>query len=75
MRRAYCKLDLPGKIPPGYTSYDYLLVGGRYDMSKPGKYEITIARETDPDHPGQSVTVTSNTLAILVPDPTATTPN
>lgn len=48
MRRAYCKLDLPGKVPPGYTTYEYLLIGGRYDMSKPGKYEITITRETAP---------------------------
>ena len=75
IRRAYCKLDLPGRIPPGHTSYDYLLIGGtRFDMSKPGKYEITVSRETDPDHPDQSTTVTSNTLVILVPNETATTP-
>jgi len=76
MRRAYCKLDLPGKNPPGYTSYEYLSIGGtRYDMSKPGIYEITIARETDPEHPDRSATVTSNTLTISAPNQTVTVQN
>lgn len=57
------------KLPPAGTTEDYLSLGGRYDMSKPGTYEITVSRETFPDNPEKSVTVKSNTITIVVPDP------
>jgi hypothetical protein len=35
----------------------------------PGTYEIAVTRETDRDHPEKSVTVKSNTLTVVVPQP------
>lgn len=56
---------------PGESATQELNITNFYDMSKPGKYEITVTRETDPDHPEKSVTVKSNTLTIVVPEPGA----
>jgi hypothetical protein len=56
-------------LKPG-QSYVSLAIGlSRYDMTNPGAYEITVSRETDPDHPEKSVTVKSNTLTIVVSEP------
>jgi hypothetical protein len=38
-------------------------------MTVPGTYEITVTRETDRWNPEKSVTVKSNTLTIVVPEP------
>jgi hypothetical protein len=43
-------------------------------MSDPGTYEVTVSRETDPDHPDRSVTVKSNTITITVPEPETEAP-
>jgi len=43
-------------------------------MTVPGTYEITVTRETDPWNLAKSVTVKSNTLTIVVPEPGADTP-
>jgi hypothetical protein len=43
-------------------------------MSQPGTYEITVSRETDTGHPDKSVSVKSNTLTIVVPEPEAAEP-
>jgi hypothetical protein len=59
---------------PGESALEELNVTDFYDMSKPGTYEITVSRETDPDHPDKSVTVKSNTLTIVVPQPEAVAP-
>ena len=47
---------------------DILDISTLYDMSKPGRYEVTVSRESDPEHPEKSVTVRSNTIALDVPD-------
>jgi hypothetical protein len=58
-------------IKPGESIYRWFDLAYRYDLSRPGTYEVTISRETDPDHPEKSVTVKSNTLTVVVPEPEA----
>ncbi len=45
-----------------------------YNTTKPGTYEFTVSRETFPWDPEKSVTVKSNTLTIVVPEPATVTP-
>lgn len=59
---------------PGESMELELAVTDYYDMSRPGVYEITVTKETDPDHPDKSITVKSNTLTIVVPEPGVETP-
>ncbi len=40
-----------------------------YYTTKPGTYEITATREAFPGHPEKSVTVRSNTITFVVPEP------
>jgi hypothetical protein len=58
----------PGGGPEG-TFEDSLDVSRLYDMSKPGTYEITVTKETFPHDVIKSVTVRSNTLTVVVPEP------
>ncbi len=51
-----------------------LWVSSEYDMTVPGTYDITVTRETDPWNHEKSVTVKSNTLTIVVPEPEADAP-
>ena len=51
-----------------------LWVSTEYDMTVPGTYEITVTRETFPWNPEKSVTVKSNTITIVVPEPEANAP-
>jgi len=44
-------------------------------MIEPGTYEITVSRDSDLEHPEKGVTVTSNTLTFVVPEPDAADPN
>jgi hypothetical protein len=53
------------EIKPGGSFQRLLELSQRYDMSRPGNYEITVTRETDPEHPEKSVTVKSNTITIV----------
>lgn len=72
MRREYCSSSSTSdKFPPGGSTDDYLVVSGpnKYDMSRPGTYEITVSRETLPDDLTNSVTVKSNTITITVLPP------
>jgi len=55
---------------PGEDRFDTLY----YSTIKPGTYEITVTRETFPGEPEKSVTVRSNTLTIVVPEPGETAP-
>ncbi len=55
-----------GGIPSGATVRFPLEVSFYYDMT-PGTYTITVNRETYPFEPAKSVTVWSNTVAIIVP--------
>ena len=69
-------LVLPGKAdkPEGSFS-DPLIEYHFYDMSKPGNYEIAVTEETLPNNPEKSVTVRSNTVTVVVPEPGAVKPN
>jgi hypothetical protein len=53
------------EVKPGVSFQRLLELSERYDMSRPGNYEITVTRETDPEHPEKSVTVKSNTITIV----------
>ncbi|MGA3081072.1 MAG: hypothetical protein ABSD44_06785 [Terracidiphilus sp.] len=61
-------------IHPGETGTRYMAFGWDYPMSEPGTYEITVSRQTDPDHPDRSVTVKSNTLTVVKSEPGADAP-
>jgi hypothetical protein len=63
-----------GGIKPGDSRMYWVSIRARYDVSGPGVYEVTVSRETDPDHPEKSVTVKSNTLTVIVPEPGEATP-
>lgn len=55
-------------IKPGGTAKFPLWLSAEYDMTRPGKYLVTVSRTVNvPDQPGKNLTVTSNTLAIIVP--------
>ena len=56
---------------PGETREDILY----YYTAKPGTYEITATKETFPGHPEKSVTVRSNTVTVVVPEPGTVKPN
>lgn len=46
-----------------------LWVSSEFDMSKPGKYEITVIRDVIlPGSPSRKVTVKSNTVTVVVPE-------
>jgi hypothetical protein len=60
-----------GGIKPGKLREYWVSIRVKYDVSRPGTYEVTVSRETDPDHPEKSVTVKSNTLTVVVPEPAA----
>jgi len=64
----------PGGGPQGAFEDD-LPLSTLYDMSKPGTYEVTVSKETFPHDPTKSVTVKSNTITIVVPEPGAAEPN
>lgn len=55
------------KIGSGQEHFYRLNVTEFYGMSEAGTYDVTVTRETDPRHPESSVTVTSNTITIVVP--------
>ncbi|MGA2673138.1 MAG: hypothetical protein ABSE99_07895 [Terracidiphilus sp.] len=68
----FCTRELGvNEIKPGASFQRLFSVAERYDVSEPGTYEVAISRETLPDHPEKSVTVHSNTLTIVVPEPEA----
>lgn len=55
------------KISPGEEHQYQLNITQFYDMHKPGIYQITVTKETAPDHPVMSTTVRSNAITIVVP--------
>jgi hypothetical protein len=59
---------------PGESVKFPMWVSSEYDMTVPGTYQLTVTRETDPWNPEKSVTVKSNTLIIVVPEPEASAP-
>jgi len=56
-------------IKPGESVKFPLWVSSEYDMTVPGTYDITVTREADRWNPEKSVTVKSNTITIVVPEP------
>lgn len=56
-------------INPGESWTRYLVFSADYPLCRPGTYEVTVSRESDLEHPEKSVTVKSNTLTIVVPEP------
>jgi hypothetical protein len=71
--RCFGDLQLWRTKPGEYSDY-FLYANNFYDMSKPGTYTITVTKDTFPDNPEKNVTVKSNTIEIVVPEPTATAP-
>jgi hypothetical protein len=59
---------------PGQIVRFPLWVSSQYDMTVPGTYDITVTRETDRWNPEKNVTIKSNTLTIVVPEPGAVAP-
>jgi len=57
-------------LQPGATRDRYLAMGWDYPMTEPGTYELTVSRPSDAEHPEKSVTVKSNTITLVVPEPT-----
>lgn len=55
------------RIAPGEEHQYQLNITEFYEMRKPGKYEITVTKETAPHDPLMSTTVKSNTITIAVP--------
>lgn len=63
-----CGVDNGGfRIAPGEEHKYQLFVTQYYEMHKPGAYEITVTKETEPTDPQMSTTVKSNTITIMVP--------
>ena len=65
---------LPRMLKPGESVKMPLYISSYFNTSKPGTYTITVSHETYPWEPAKSVTVWSNTLTIVVPQPGAETP-
>jgi hypothetical protein len=53
-------------LQPGEHRRSLMYISDFYEMSKPGQYEVTVAKETNPNDPQKSVTVTSNTITMVV---------
>jgi hypothetical protein len=74
----HCQKSLMHEVKPGGGpdgAFDGIFdISLLYDMPKPGTYEITVSKETFPHNPEKSVTVKSNTLTIVVPEPEADAP-
>jgi hypothetical protein len=68
-----CHSDGRG-LNPGQSAKFPIWVSSEYDMTVPGTYEITVTRDTDHWNPDKNVTVKSNTLTIVVPEPGAAAP-
>ena len=61
-------------IKPGKYKEYFMSVAFKYDVSRPGTYDVTASMESDPNHPEKSVTVKSNTITVVVPEPGAEAP-
>jgi hypothetical protein len=72
--KAVGRAEVPRKLKPGESVTMPLYISDYFDTSKPGTYTITVNQETYPWDPARSVTVWSNTITIIVPEPGAQTP-
>lgn len=61
-------------IKPGESKEYLISLALEYDVSRPGTYDVTASMASDRDHPEKSVTVKSNTLTVVVPEPGAAEP-
>lgn len=67
-RATFCK-EVPlnaSMIRPGEDRSRIIPLSWDYPMSEPGTYEITVSRDSDPEHPDKNLPVTSNKLTIIV---------
>jgi hypothetical protein len=64
----------PTTINAGKSFTVPLPIADYFDMTKPGTYTITVSKETFPDDPARSLTVWSNTIEIVVPQPAVVAP-
>jgi hypothetical protein len=69
-----CRGGVDKGLNPGQGVKFPLWVSSEYDITVPGTYDIAVTRETYPLNPEKSVTVKSNTLTIVVPEPSSVTP-
>jgi hypothetical protein len=60
-----------GIIKPGESIQHLVSLAFKYDLSRPGTYDIFVTMESDPYHPEKSVTVKSNTITVIIPEPEA----
>ncbi len=67
-------VQMTHSLKPGASITFPWEISGYFNMSKPGTYTITVNRETYPWDPAKSVTVWSNTLTIVVPQPGSVAP-
>jgi hypothetical protein len=67
-------VQAPHTIKPGKGITFPLAIADYFDMTKPGTYTITVSQETFPHDPAKSVTVWSNTITIVVPEPKGDAP-
>jgi hypothetical protein len=71
MEKGPCSGSNPGRrANPGQLLEDILY----YETTQPGTYEFKVEREGFPGNPDKSVTIKSNTLTIVVPEPGASAP-
>jgi hypothetical protein len=61
-------------IKPEESKEYFMSVAWKYDVSRPGTYDVTASMESDRDHPEKSVTVRSNTITVVVPETGAVEP-
>jgi len=66
--------EYPVEIKAGETITFEMEVHTFYEVRKPGAYDVTVTWETFPREPDKSVTVKSNTITVVVPEPGAETP-
>jgi hypothetical protein len=67
-----CEGSNPGRqVAPG----EYLENTLYYNAAKPGRYEFTVERRTFPKDPDKSVTIKSNTVTVVMPEPVTEKPN
>ncbi|MGC2547777.1 MAG: hypothetical protein WA426_18170, partial [Silvibacterium sp.] len=67
----YPTVQRPFALKPGETLITTLDVSDYYDISRPGTYQVTVTRQSLPLNPAYSTLVTSNTINIVVPQPSA----
>jgi hypothetical protein len=74
LRKSIAGVDCPGNetlitIDPGEADVDEMPLAAFYNIEEPGAYTVYVTRETYPWNPAKSVSVESNTIYFVVPEP------